>query len=200
MAAEFTGVRQLFEILEAEEFEEKRGRLVKKGASGLLGTTGDPDNLAFQQGGNHAIDGDAAHRFHLGPADGLTVGDDGQRFERRLAEAGGLGLIEQAVGPDGEFRAGLELVTSSDALHHQAGALGLVAGAELLHGFLDLRQGGFFEGHRLRRLGELGRLVHGVREGLGIQGSIRGKKQRFDDTGQVHPSIFKNPGQKGKRD
>lgn len=52
---------------------------------------------------------------------------------------------------------------------------------------------GFVRGSKPRRL------VHGTRDGFGSQGSIGDKKQRFDDTGQVHPTIFKNLRQKGKR-
>ena len=46
-AAEFVGVGQFVEVLEAEELEEKRGGLVEQGAAGLLAAPGDADDFAL---------------------------------------------------------------------------------------------------------------------------------------------------------
>jgi hypothetical protein len=197
-AAEFVGIGELVEALEAEKFEEKRGGLVEERPARLLGAAGDADDFPLEERGHDAVDGDSPHRFDLGAADGLAVGDDGEGFERGLAEPGRLGRIEELVGPDGELGAGLELETSRDALDHEARSVGLELGAEEVEGGVDFAGADFLVGGGFGSGGKFGRLVEDVGDGFGSQGPIRGEEQRFDNTGQVHPTIFGNLRQKAR--
>jgi len=58
---EFVGVGEFVEILEAEELEEERGGLVEERAARLLGAAADADDLALEERGHDAVDGDAAY-------------------------------------------------------------------------------------------------------------------------------------------
>jgi len=189
-AAQFIGIGKLIEIFQAEELEEKRGRFVEERAAGLVGAAGDADDFSLEESRHDSVDGDAADRFDFGAADGLAVGDDGESFERGLAEARGLGLLEEAVGPDGELGTRLQHVAAGDALDHKAGAFGFEFRAECFHRGLDFADGGFFAGRGFGGGRESRGAVQGVGDGFGSQGPIRGKEQRFDDARQVHPTIF----------
>ena len=90
-------------------------------------------------------------------------------------------------------------VTARDPLHHEAGTLRGQSGVELLDGGFDLGQGGLFVSGGFRRGRKLRRLMQGMRDGFGGQGPIRRKEQRFDNAGQVHPTIFWKTAPKGKR-
>lgn len=91
------------------------------------------------------------------------------------------------------------MVPARDALHHEARSVSLELPAQLLDGLLRLLEGDLFAGGGFGRGRKLHRLVQGMGDGFGSQRPIRGKKQRFDNTGQVHPTIFKNPQAKGKK-
>jgi len=165
----------------------------------LLGAARHADHFAFQQRGDDAIHRDAAHRLDLRAANRLAVRDDGQCFQRGLAEPRRFGLIEKPVRPDRELGPSLEDVPARDSLHHEARSIGGELRVQLLDGGVELGGSGLFIRARFRRGGKLRRLMQRVRDGFRGQGPIRGEKQRFDDAGQIHPIIFWKTATKGKR-
>jgi len=197
--AQFVGIRKFVETLQSKKFEEERGGFVEERTPGLFGTARDADDFALEQGGDHAIDGHAAYRFDFRAPDWLAVGNDGECFQRRLAEPRRLRLLEKLVGPDGKFGSRLEQITARNSLHHQAGAFSSQLIIQLLDGGFHLGDGGLFVGRGFRRGRKLHRLVQGMGDGFGRQGPIRRVEQRFDDAGQVHPTIFWKTAPKGKR-
>ncbi len=118
--AQLVGIGQLIEAFQPEELKKERRCLVKKGAAGLVGATGNANDLALQQRGDDSVDGDAAHGLDLSTAQRLAVGDHRQRFERGLAQPWSARLGEKAIGPKGEIRSRLDLVTAGQTLDHQA--------------------------------------------------------------------------------
>lgn len=132
----------------------------------MLGAARDVNHFAFQQRGKHAVHGHAAHRFDLRAPDGLTVGDDGQRFQRGLAEPRRLGLIQKLVGPDRELGPGLQHVASSDSLRHQTGTIGGQASVQLLDGSFNFCDGDFFAGGGFGRGRKLHRLMQDMHNGF----------------------------------
>ena len=76
--------------------------------------------FAFKQGAdNSAAEADAADIFNLSPGDRLPVGNNRQRFQKRL----GITLWsfpEQPVYPVGQFRTNLEPETAGDLLQFHA--------------------------------------------------------------------------------
>ena len=118
-AAQFICVWKFVKILQAEELQKEGRRLVQKWTARLLGTARDPDDLPLQERGQHAIYCHPPYGFDLSAAHRLAVSYDRQRFQRRLAEPWRLWLLEKPVGPDGEPGAGLQLVATCNALHHE---------------------------------------------------------------------------------
>ena len=62
--------------------EKELGCFVQKWTAGNFGTTGNFDEAAFHQRLQHAVDIDTAYSLDIGTGDRLTVGDDGERFQR----------------------------------------------------------------------------------------------------------------------
>ena len=182
-AAQFVGVGKLVEAFQAEGFEEERRGFIEKRAPGLIGPAGDADDLALEQRGDDPIDGDAAHGFNLGPPQRLTVGNDSERFHRRLTEARRAWLGKESIGPDGKLGPGLELIAARDFLKHEGGAGGFHVRAQLVHGRLGVPERSLFEGAGIRRRRESGRLVENMGDGLEGQRAVGGKEERFNNAG-----------------
>jgi len=197
--AQFIGVGKFIQTFQAEELEKNRRGLIEQRPSRLLGAARDLDDFALQQRGENAIDRDAAHRLDLRAADRLAIGNNRESLQARLAEARGLRLIEETIGPHGKFWPGLELISATDILYHEARSCGLQLHIQLLDRSIHVSGSTLFVGGGFVRGSKPRRFIHGTRDGFGSQGSIGDKQQRFDDTGQVHPTIFKNLRQKGKR-
>jgi hypothetical protein len=180
--SEFGGVGEVVEIFEAKVLHEELGGLVEEGAAGDFGAASDADEVAVEEGLHDAIDGDAADGFDVGAGDGLAVGDDGEGFHGRGAEAGLAVLGEELAEPGGEVRLGDELPAGS-AFADFVGAAGLgVFLLELLDGVLELRGFDFGEA------GDGGILLRGVggpfeegRKFLGGDRFLGGEEDGFDD-------------------
>lgn len=108
-------------------------------------------------------------------------------------------MIEKTVRPSGELGPGLQLVAAGDALDQQAGTFGFELRLEAFDGRFNFFAGRFLEREGFRRGREPGRSMQGVRDGFRSQGPIRREEQRFDNTGQVHPTIFWKTAPKGKK-
>jgi hypothetical protein len=59
--AQFIGIGELVETFQSEKLQEQRGGFVKERTTRLLGAARHTDHFPFQQRGDHAVDGHAAH-------------------------------------------------------------------------------------------------------------------------------------------
>ena len=167
-------------MLQAEAFEEFRGGLVEEGAAGGLGAARQLDEAALQQGGDDAIDGDAADRLDVGAGDRLAISDDGEGLQRGLAQFAGAGLVEELADPGGGLGPGAEAVAARQLLDDDAPGLLAVFLGELGDDLLDPVLGDFTEEVEMGAVGlvalveEVGDLPGGHRLG-------RGEEEGLDD-------------------
>src|SRR5260370_37691915 len=85
--AELGKVRQAFEILESEQFEELRRGFVNHRAPWRFLASSNFYQAFFEQRFEHAAGIDAAQLFYLGARDRLPIGDDRDGFHQRAAES-----------------------------------------------------------------------------------------------------------------
>src|SRR4051812_28143201 len=81
---QFLGLRQVLKAVEAEKLEEAFGGAVEDRAPGFFGAAGDFDEVLFHQRAYRLAARDATDRLDIGAEDRLLVGNDRQRFQRRL--------------------------------------------------------------------------------------------------------------------
>jgi len=179
--AQLVGIGQLVQILQTEFLEEDRRGLVQQRTAWLLGATGDTDQFTFQQGGHNAVHSHTAHGFNIRAGNGLAIGDDGKRLDRRLAHARDLGAVEKLFDPDGVLGSSANLKTFGDFLHHQATAASHIIGVEIsqrLPDFLFLER---MKWLRLRSRRTSGRILEHRLDSFDEERFFRRKKQRLND-------------------
>lgn len=97
---------QIGEGFETEVLEEGGGGAVEEGAPGEFAAPDGAHQGEFQEGSQGMVGGDAADRFDFGAADGLAVGDDGQRLQCGAGEALRRFGLQQGSDPRGGGRNG----------------------------------------------------------------------------------------------
>ena len=134
---------------------EKLRGLVKEWAACDFGAAGDANEVSVEQRLHHAIDRDATHGLDVGAGDGLAVGDDGEGFHRRGAQAGLAVLWKKLSQPRREVGLRHQLPTCR-TLADLKGPAGLgVFALELFDRVLKLR------GLHFREAGDLGIFLGG---------------------------------------
>lgn len=179
--AQLVGIGQLVQILQTEFLEEDRRGLVEQRAARLFGATSDADQFTLQQGGHNAVHGHTAHGFDVRAGNGLAIGDDGERLDRRLAHARDLGAIEKLFDPDGVLGPGANLKTFGDFLHHQAAATRRVISVEIGQRLPDLLFLERMKWLRLRSRRTSGRILEHRLDSFDEKRFFRRKKQRLND-------------------
>src|SRR5436853_534100 len=79
---------QVLETVEPEVDQELPGGAIEERLAHHLLAAGDAHHAALQECLHHARGTDAAQLLDLGAGDGLPVGDDGQRLQRRHGQLG----------------------------------------------------------------------------------------------------------------
>lgn len=106
--AEFVGVREIVNGTDAKVLEKNVGGLVEEGPAGKFRATADADEVAVEEFLDHAVTGHPPDGLDGGLGDRLAVGDDGQRFHRRAAEAFRFAAGEHLADELAELGAGVE--------------------------------------------------------------------------------------------
>ncbi len=115
---------------QTEDLQEVRRRAVQHRPAGLFGAAHDLDEAALEQGAEHLAAGDTTDGLDLRAHDGLAVGDDRQRFQRRLAEACVATVLLQPGHERRERRQREQLPTTRDPLRPENAAGLLVVAVE----------------------------------------------------------------------
>src|SRR4051794_10501714 len=118
------GLGEVFDGVEAEQFEEALGGAVEDGAAGLFGAAGDLDQVLFHQAADRLAAGHAADRFDVGAEDRLLVSDDGQSLYGRLGELGVNFLLVELLEQVAEFRDRENLESAGHLLDAEAAVTG----------------------------------------------------------------------------
>ena len=135
--AQFDRVGKFVDGLDAEVLEEKVGGGVEEGATGKFGPALDLDEFAIEEFLQDAVSGDSADMLDGGFGHRLTVGDDGEGFHGRRAQAARLQAGEELANETGVFRTGKNL-PAFGAFQDEEGALSaLVAHIEIGNGGND---------------------------------------------------------------
>ena len=194
-AAEFGGVREFVEGADGEVVEEGVGGAVEEGAAWEVGAAFDFDEATVEELLDHGVDRDAADGFDAGAGDGLAVGDDGEGFEGRLAEALGLFAGVEGAAPVGVFGAGAEAPAGGAFDDGEGAVVAVVVGDEGVEGtadldFVGLEKVGDPIGGGFGAFGGVLEVFGGFFDGIGHlhqgEGFLGGKEEGFDDGDQFH--------------
>jgi len=84
---ELAEVGQIFQILDAEDFEKSTGRAVEHRPAGYFALAGDSNQMSLEKASHRRPGIHPAHFLDLGARHGLPIGDDCERFERGRRES-----------------------------------------------------------------------------------------------------------------
>ena len=144
--AQLLRVGQLLQPAQPKVLQKTLRRAISLRTPRRIGASNNLDEFAVHERPNDAIDGHAANFLHLRARDGLTIGNDGQRLQRRFRKTSRPILhADECAHPRREFR--LRHVLPSARHAHQP-----IAAPERLH----------LRGERLQR----------VRHRLGLGGGV----------------------------
>src|SRR6185437_13002798 len=156
--------RQLLEIGKAEAHEELLGGAIEnRAADDFLAARGG-DEALFEKRLDDAADIDAADFVDFGRGDGLLIGDDGERLERRHREANGrLKAFDEFADDVVVLGLGVQLPAAGNFADFDAAFVGGMGGDEQVERGADFA---LFEREGVRELIERGGLVRGIDDGF----------------------------------
>src|SRR5262249_31928338 len=123
--------RQVADVAQTKGDEELARRLVEERPTGCVLAAGHADEPSFEQVVEHGVGAHAAYGVELGLRQGLLVGDDRQRLQRRPRQPYTRAGASQTDQPRRQLGARDHPVTAAHLHDRQAAWLGLVAGHEL---------------------------------------------------------------------
>src|SRR6195952_4509141 len=112
--------RKVLEAGQPEPFDEQLGGAVQQ-ATGLGVLPDFFDQAASDQSADDAVDVDAADAGNARPRDGLPVGDDGKRLQRRLGQSALLTVQHATLDHGGEAVARVEAPAAADLTQFDSG-------------------------------------------------------------------------------
>jgi len=130
--------REILERFEAEALHELFRGAVEQRPAGGIGAADDPGQAPLHEHAQDLVALHAADVLHAGAGNGLLVGDDGQRLERRLGEPGAAFGPPRGHHPGPVLGPSQHLIAVGDLFDLECPALFVVLGTQLRDEFADL--------------------------------------------------------------